>query len=437
MASSTAVALRNWSGWRWAAPVLVAVGGAVVLWLRLDPVARQTLWAEDGAVFLDRAAHPAQLPLWIFTPYDGYTHALPQSIALILWGALPAAWFASAVTVVACAVAGAVAGGVFAFTARWGMTLGGRLLLAGITVLAPNLSAEVAGNLANLHWFLLWLTPFALLVRPRTWPGAAGMGVLLFVIGTSEVQSLLFAPLLLWRIRERRRWPMAAGLVGAGVVQLAAILAGSRDRGSPPSLSSLVDGYFLQTALTAIVGTGRRASLLVAHVGWIVAYAAIVPFLACAVWFAWRSRRRALLVGLFLVSSVGLWSAGFIVNYAPTFDYARLSGSGALGGVSQLRYAVVPVMFLLGTVALAIGRRRPGRGRADLSPAALVALALTVVVLGASFGVSDHPQRADGPIWSEEVDASAACGQSGESAVRIPIAPQGWSVDLPCASLTR
>ncbi|MFT3798439.1 hypothetical protein [Microbacterium sp.] len=417
---------------------LIGVAAAATAFFRLSPTARGTVWAEDGALFLFRAAHPEQLTAWIFTPYDGYTHALPQLIGVTIWALVPIAWIGIATTVAACAVTGAVAAGVFAFTSRWNLNLAGRLFLAATTVLVPDLTFEVLGNLANLHWFLLWLTPFVLLTRARTWSGAVGLAFLMFVIGTSEIQSFLFAPLLLWHLRDRRRWPIVGGVLAAGVIQALALLGGSRDRGSRPSISSTIDGYFLQVPLTGLAGTGQGASGLVAHSGWPIAYAAAVPFIVCGVWFAWRSHRRAALVALIVIASGTLWVAGFAVNYADSWNYSHMDASQLAAGIAQLRYAVVPTMLLFALVGLAIGGDRPRRERRGPSPQAVGVLVIAVCTLLASFTVSNGGARAQGPTWRDAVRTAAeTCGTDGSAVVQVMIAPAGWIVGLPCDSVTR
>lgn len=418
------------------ATVAVGVFVAVVAFLRLSPVARATIWAEDGAVFIARAAEPALLTRWIFTPYDGYTHALPQLIGIVAWNFVPISFIAIAVTAACCAVVGAVAAGVFSLTARWGLNIPGRLFLAAITVLVPDLTFEVLGNLANLHWFLLWLTPFVLLTRPRTWGGAVGLGVLVFAIATSEIQSFVFAPLLLWHLRDRLRWPMVAGMLAAGVLQGMAVLGGSRDRGSRPSLSSIIDGYFLQVPLTGFAGTGQGASALVAHSGWLIAYAAAVPFAICGLWYAGRSRRRAAVVALFVGASGVLWIAGFAINYDDSWNYAHMDPGALAAGIAQLRYAVVPTMFLFALIGLAVGGDRAPRHR--LSPAASGALIVAACTLIASFHVANGASRPGGPTWAHGIQAArVTCQDPAITRAEVPIAPAPWTVGLSCDLLAR
>lgn len=421
----------DWPGWRFASPPLLALLLGAVAWLRIPAAARGTMWAEDGAIFLTRAANPDQLTDWVFTAYDGYTHALSQSIALAVWNLVPLEYAAVAFTASTCLVAGIVGGAIFAITKRWRLNLVGRLLMASITVLVPGLTSEVLGNLANVHWFLLWLTPFVLLIRPRTWMGAVGLGLALFVIGTSEVQSFAFAPLLLWRIRDRRRWVLALGVLAAGIFQSAAILAGSRERGTTPSLAAVLDGYFLQVPLAGLLGTTDSASAAVGYTGWIIAYVAVVPFAACAVWLAWRSPHRLSLIALFASASIVLWCVGFAVNYNSSFDYADMSQSQLIGGVSSLRYAVVPTMFLFGTVALAVGSERP-RGPGRLSAARLLVSVMTLSILIVAFHVHVAPARASGPNWRSSIATLTQVCTGDENSVIVPIAPQGWTAELPC-----
>lgn len=421
--------------WSVAAPILVALACAVIAWLRMAPAARGVLWAEDGEVFLARAAHPDQMSAWIFTPYDGYVHALPQLVALIVWALFPTKLFAVAVTAVCCLISGAVAGAVFALTRDWNLSLIGRLVLAASTVLAAGLSAEVLGNLASLHLFLLWLMPFILLARPRTRAGAIVLAAAAFAIGVSEIQSFVFAPLLLWRWRRPDRWPVIAGVAAASAIQLVAVLGGSRTRGTPASVASVVDGYFLQVPLTGLVGSGRRAAVIVAHAGWPIAYAAVMPFVLCAAWYAWRSWRRTALVLLFIGGSIVLWCAGFAVNFNDSFDFADLHGAQLIAASAQLRYAIIPTLLLLGVLALAIGARPRASHqshRVRLGQAAVLVATLAVFAVGLM--TPANSLRASGPNWRAEIEqAQRTCADDADLTVVIATAPTPWEVQLDCA----
>lgn len=418
--------------------LMIALGCALAAWGRLPGGARGTMWAEDGQFFSQRALHPELLTAWIFTPLDGYSHAIPQSTALLLWALVPIDRMALAFTAAACLIAGAVAACVFILTAHWRLGTASRLLLALTTVLAPTLAYEVLGNLTNVHWLLLWLTPFLFLARPRSMWSSVGWGVVAFAIMASEIVAVMFIPLLLWRVRDGRRWPIVIGVLAGTGVQLIAFLGGSRLRSTEsPSIASVIQGFFLQVPLSGIAGTGQGASALVGYSGWMIAYAALVPFVLCAAWFAQRSPRRWALVGVFVGGAVVIWSVGFAVNYVTYQDFASYTQNDLLAGIPILRYAAVPILFLFAVAALAVRAHDDGRRR-RLTPVAVGVLVLSLTVFAASYRVEDRPWRAAGPYWAPTIeDARASCAEDGIGEASVPIAPQGigWHVDIPCARL--
>jgi hypothetical protein len=416
----------------------VFIFAAVAAWFRLPAAARDTFWAEDARIFSERVLDPGHLPWLVFTSYDGYVHALPQTVAFLLWHGfpIPVDMMAQAFTAAACAIAGAVAAGIYLLTQPWGLNVAGRLLLALTTVLVPGLNYEVLGNIANAHWLLLWFAPFLFLARPRRWWSAALVGVLAFVVLTSEVQAALFTPLLLWRIKDRFRWPMVVGALAGGLIQGIALLGGGRQTWgrSFPSVTSVLDGYAVQVPLLGISGSQQAASTIVAVSGWSAAFAALLPFILCAVWFAWGSRRRAVLAAGIFVSSLAIWAAGYALNQASVFDFTAAQDLAALTYIPLLRYAMVPLMLLYATVGLAAGRARlrPASLQAGVATALVV---LCVALFAVNYRVNLPTVRSAGPTWAEGLEvAQQECDRFGaDHRVEIPIAPVVyWTLRIDC-----
>ena len=132
------------------------------------------VWAEDGGFLQNRLDHGPLVSL--FEPYQGYLHLLPRAIVEV--GALlPLRDYAVAVAGMSCVVAGVVAALVFACSRDVVHGPAARIVLGLVTVLVPTVSAEVLGTTANLHWFLLWLTPWVLLFRPTSARQGWALGV--------------------------------------------------------------------------------------------------------------------------------------------------------------------------------------------------------------------------------------------------------------------
>ncbi len=415
----------------------IIITASTAAWLRLDGV-RGVMWAEDANVFTQRAATPSLQSASILTPYAGYTHSLPQLLANIIWATVRAEHVAVATTAACCVVAGMVAAAIFVLTARWPLTTWTRATVALITVLAPAVQVEVLGNLANLHWLLLWLAPFLFLYRPRSWVSACISAVAAFLVVTTEIQSLAFAPLLgLW-LGERRRWPVVFAVLGGAATQVIALIGNDVTRGAGERPWAVIaQVYALQVPLTAVVGSTDGAAALIAASGWIVAAGAVVPFLLVAVALARRSTFEALLTAIFVGGSLILWVAGFGINYFEDFNYVAMSPAELVPNIQTLRYAVVPIMLLLATLAMIASRRRQRespRLRTWFPP-----LIVCVTIFAIAFSSGSHGFREGGPNWRAEIaTAEAQCDvHSGAYEVTISAAPTNWGVTVPCRVLDR
>ncbi|MFB3977710.1 hypothetical protein [Microbacterium proteolyticum] len=416
-----------------AVPIIFAVATAIA-WLRLPGTARGTFWAEDAQVFSARALGQSPTPWGVLSSYDGYVHALPQTVANVIWATVPVAHTAVAFTATACAIAGVVAALVFALSGSWVRSRAARILLATVTVCTPGLPYETLGNLANLHWYLLWLAPFLFLFRPRAWWTAALAAAGGLLILTTEIQAIVFAPLLLLHLRDRKRWPLIAGVTVGIAVQGLAVLGGGRTTGTGlPLMWSVVQGYLLQVPLLAATGSGEAASTAVGWNGWPLAWAALLPFVASAAAVVYLCRRSiAAVAAIYLLgASVVIWSAGYALNRSSAFDFSAADTGVLLGGVPLLRYSVVPVMLLLGVVIVmfdALVDRHEG------TAAALTAATLLAVFV-AGFTTHVVSPRSLGPTWQEGIQtAEGECAQGGQGVVSIRTAPLygEWHLPLPC-----
>jgi hypothetical protein len=414
---------------------------AAIAWFRLDAVARGTIWAEDGRNFLQGALDGVSL----FHPYAGYEHVVPRAIAALVVAVVPIEGWAIGITVLTTAVTASVGALVYGVTASLPLSRLARLALAALTVLTPALASEVLGNSANLHTVFLWLAPWLFLARPRSWWSSAGLAVVAFLTTATEIQMLLFAPLLLLRIRDRRRWPLAGGAVAGLVLQIVVTVAFPRPTTDAvrPSLASVTDGFALQ------VGGGMWLSplgpllRLVADHGWWVAYVTLIPVLVVGiVAVATRGANRWLILVLLLAAPV-LWTAGFLLNTDLGFDYAAFPPD-RIATISTLRYAVAPSMLFLAVLVLAVdrwARRAPGVGgvrRGIRVGGAVVVGASVVVALVLSADGSGESRKSGGPVWAESIAvARADCAEANTREISLQTAPARptWQVTLSCDRL--
>ncbi|WP_353828821.1 hypothetical protein [Agromyces sp. SYSU T0242] len=419
----------------WVWPVVLAVLGALVSWFRIEPAARATLWAEDGTFFLGDVLTGDPTGL-LLAPYQGYLHLLPRAIAGIVVAAVPVDGYAIAMTVASCLVVGAVAATVFACAREVVAWLPARVTLGALTFLAPGAGFEVLGNTANLHWYALWLAPWLLLATPRGRSGAVLLGLVGLVAALTEIQMLLFLPLLAWRVRDRNRWIVGAGVVIGSILQVAAFLLSPRTAGTGavPPLLSTVQGYLYQAPMGATFPSRQWKALWVLELGWWGAALVAIPFLLALGWVLWRGLTVERLAGAALaVGSVVTWSAAYMLNTTPDFFYSIVPVELAVD-IHLPRYGVVPALYLLAIVVLAASVAwRAG----VLRRTAVVVLAGVLVVTIASALVPQPSPRGEGPEWADGVGAArTACATSEDPGLAtIAIAPEGWVVEVPCERL--
>ena len=371
-------------------------------------------------------------------PYQGYLHVLPRAIVEVA-ALVPLGDYAVAVTGLCCVVVGVVAGLVHACSRDVVRSRAARVALGLVTVLVPTAAAEVLGNTANLHWFLLWLTPWVLLCRPTSGRQGWALGAVLLVVGLSEIQAVFFVPLLLVGLRDRLRWPMAAGLVVGLAAQVAVVLTTGREAAESdsgtPSLLDLVQGYglhvFLQLWRPASTGVGD----VLVEQGWSLVVLASLPFLLALVALVAGTSGRGELVttATLLAGATVPFVAGMVLNFRPFLAFSDF-GFETLAIFAPLRYALVPSMFMLAAVVVVADRlaQRPGR-RGDVLAGVLLVGLLGLGVVNMDAGPTN---RSGYPGWTAGVAAAERECRGGADQVTIDVAPESWDVDLACADVT-
>jgi hypothetical protein len=416
-----------------AALVLVATA---LSWARMTPTARDTVWAEDGVVFLGESARPGGSVLELLRPYAGYLHVVPRLVADVVLRVLPTEHASLGLALGNSFVVGLVTAVVYVCSSAVTSWVPARLGIALVTVLVPVAPQEVLGTGANLHWYFLWAAPWVLLYRPATRTAAWVLGVVVLLGSLTEIQMALFAPLLLVRLRDRRTWPVKGALVLGLLGQFIATVQAPRAAASaaPPDVHSVVEGYLLNGVLSLWVPASTAGRWVADH-GWLVGVLALLPLLTVAGWVLWRGegRQRAIVLVL-LAGSVLAWTLAFVLNPNPTLYYGDYTNS-QLRSMGYLRYAMVPSMLLLAVVpiAAAVAWRRSTLTRV----AAVLGSIVVALALVAQFA-PQNTSRSGGPTWSPQVgDAAKECAaRPADPAEPILLAPEGWIVEFPCARLT-
>ncbi|WP_144714086.1 hypothetical protein [Curtobacterium pusillum] len=438
------------------ATVAVAIGTALLIWWRLGPVTRGTVWAEDGGVFLrDRIAlGPVDS---LLHPYAGYLHLVPRLLVDVAWAA-PVADYARVMSTGACVVVGVVAAAVFVlardFVPAWPL----RLLLALVPALLPLTPYEIGGNAANLHWFLLLAAPWCFAYRSRTWWGSAAVAVLTAFVVLTELQTVVFLPLLLvaWLpLRDAAgapTWPRALPVtvvaLAGGTAQVVAAVTDARiSQPGSPAFADVVAGWVLQPFAGAWDrDVGAAVRLVVAH-GWA---AVLVPLVAVAlvvvgalVVGSWRSRWMVVALA---AGSGGVWWAALLANGGAAQDWSH--PVAALAAVPPQRYAAASGLLLTAAVVVAAsvlvgwrGSAGPAGARGRTGGAVRVVgvaagwCLVTLVVAAAVGNAGPGPtRRSDGPVWAAQLPAAvAACDGDRSRVVDVRTAP--WSAQVPCSRL--
>jgi hypothetical protein len=424
---------------------MLGLACAVAAWLRIPPVARDTLWAEDGRTFLQDAVNRGPL-LSLVQPYAGYLHTIPRLIASLTVSVVPVGLWAQAMTAGACLVAGLLAAVVFVCSRDVLPWFPARLLLATVTVLAPLAPREVLGNVANLHSLVLWAVFWMLLYRPRSQRAAIALGIVGLLGAATEIQCVFLLPLLfLTRPHDGRRRIVAIGVLAGVAAQLFVTVMWPRAHsGNPPvGVPSILYGYLINAATPVVVPQSSIGPLLAAS-GPAVGVGVVTVAVAATAYVVIRGRRLQRVAALaLLVGSLGLYTAAVVDNPNTFYDYATFDRRQLLS-VWLTRYGVVPSMMLLAVMLLAVGvavsraRRggdeEPRRSRRILMAGRVACVALALLLL-VQF-VPQGTRRSSGPQWSPQVVAAQRFCLSEEPEKLVVLRETiGWHVVLSCRVL--
>jgi hypothetical protein len=421
----------------WITAAVAIIAGALA-WLRLPPLTRSTVWAEDGTIFLNDAisGRPGE---HLFAGYQGYLQFVPRVVADVSVNVIDLQHAAEMVTLLSCAIVGLAAALVFWCARDVVPSLALRIVLASITVLAPLVPIELLGNAANLHWFLLWMLLWVFLYVPRTRVGAFLLGVVALVSALSEIQLLFLLPLFLLRPGSRTVWPPRIGLAVGLVAQIVTTLLSPRPSHTG-GLGGVLRNYVAEVVLPNFAANRAVLNQMLGPQAFLWEALALIPFLLAlmvGLRFGTGLQRVAMLYlvpGSFLLwvgdAFLNGWG-GSPVTYAP-FQFVR--------------YGVVPSMLMLASLVLAAqvlknrpvsARRRP-LGR-TLGLIGVAALLVTMIV----HFIPSETTRSHGPSWQSAISTAQTTCRSAPGAAVQPIttAPHTrtalWRFDIACSRLGR
>ncbi|WP_439691970.1 hypothetical protein ACRQ4B_13790 [Curtobacterium sp. SP.BCo] len=413
--------------------VVIAVLSTVLLWFRLGPTTRGLAWAEDSGKFLNERLQLGAVPT-LLHPYEGYLHLVPRVVVDLAVQFFPIESYAVVVGGMSCAVVGLVGAAVFVLARGTVRRLPLRVLLALVPAITPLVPVEIAGNTANLHWFLLFLAPWVFLYKPRSWWSSAVLTVIALAITLTEIQAAVFLPLFLRHVRSLRSVPpVVAGVLGAGAQVLTTllfprtepVLPAPRQIGGP---LDLLAGFSSQTVAGSWDATVKNVGIAVeAHGWWVVAVPAVLVYavLVLAVVRATRGERWVL-VALGAAPLV-VWFAAFTVNTV-------VSNWLTLPTLPPYRYAAAGSMFLVAATVVAADAFTARRG---VVLPVLGWFLVLVVVAAAVLNLQPQTRRdfATVPAWSTQVqDFRPACVEDPGGVAKIRAAPgqPKWDALVPC-----
>jgi hypothetical protein len=400
------------------AGLAVLAGAAVSLARQPGIGALDTVWAEDGQIFLTDAVNQP-LPEALATSYAGYFHTGPRLLAELA-AASPASWAAVVLAGSAAVITATLAVLVYVASAGYLPSRLARVAAAAIVVVPPLAQQDLPNSIANLHWPALYALFWVLLWSPAGWPGRAVAVATTALVTTSDILVLALLPLAVTRVavrRDRYSGVLAAVFASGVVLQLLGLLTGASDRETDLNPVRAGVGYLLRAVPGALAGSRGLGSdhtsirwLALAGLAWLLVAAAVLAAARGLTRPAWT------LAAVAAVHSVALYLLPVV-----------------LSGVATERYAVAPAMLVVVTLLALVP---PGAGPAGRAGVALVALLAVVCMVN----LQVPNLRAEGPSWSGELDrAHQVCAQAPGAAtsLRLPPADTNWYAELPCAYLAR
>lgn len=451
--------------------VLLVVAGAGLSLLRQSGAgALNTVYAEDGSVFLASAFSQSTVDS-LTTPYAGYLHTAPRILAELI-SVFPLQSAASLTAIAAALTTGVLALLVYTASGDHLSSPVARLLVASVVVLVPVGQEELPNSIANLHWPALFALFWLLLWQPSSRALRAVAITAVALIALSDILVLVFVPLAAW-IWWRRRSPQPIALAAGLALQAMFVLFGSSERALNPEPVMWAPWWVIRAVPTGLLGQRFFGADVSAR--WLAFAAMAWLLLAAAVIYALRPVLRAAASPSSAAAGAGSARRTVLgIGFTPPRDWRFAAVLGAhclavyalpvmLSGQATPRYAAAPAMFLVAALAVLLlpgpadveplgwlGGADPDREPAatdqdrkatwtDVAqwarglPVAGVALvALCAIVWAVNFRVPN--ERANGPMWNDELrQARSGCAVGNQA--QVDLAPVGWTMSVPCAEV--
>ena len=408
------------AAWKMAAGLLVLAAGTTVSIIRQPGIgALDTMWAEDGSIFVMDAVNKPFLDN-VLTAYNGYYQVLPRLLAEPVQY-LPAAWAAAYVALSAALVTAVFGLVVYVASAQLLPNQLARTVAAAMAVIVPVGMGELPNSLANIHWAGLYAMFWIFLWVPGSRTGRVVGSVVTLTVAATNILAVVFVPLALLRWTVRRDWHgrVLAGLLGVGVgLHLVGLAIGASSRAVG---MALLDP--LRQLLTWVLPNGLFGDVVYGFAAdraasrWALALAAV-----------------AVVAAAVLVAALGLTRPNWPV-FALAWLHAAAFWLVAAGttGMPTVRYVATPAMLMVAGLVALLLPRAGARGHAPVVVFAVFVMAIGLINLRVDNA------RATGPGWRDSLEVvQTECRQTAPDSAVLPISPGGlWFTRLPCGYLLR
>jgi hypothetical protein len=411
------------------AAVLLAIAAATALHLlrQRGHGAWESLWAEDGSVFVTDAHR--DFAGTFFAQNGGYAHLIPRLIA----GAaalFPVDRAAAGVALGGSAVIALLAAFVFVASAEVLRSGAARLGLATAVLLVPIPGDELYAMALNLHFYMLFACFWALVWQSETGGALAVRCAVVLASTLSDPLAALLLPLAVVApaMRRRRRSLVVPGVFLAGLAtQLLIMSAGETpERNWGFQLGDLPQIFALRVTGGMLVGDHFLGDLWLDY-GHAFSYTALAVIAVVLGVLLLRADRRTAAFALMAISYAGLFFCVQLVGRG-TGGIATDTGSFHL---HHARYVLLPFLFLVTTLLVLVDS---GPRRVWLRSAVAVWL---VALIAINYPIGPNA-RSTGPRWQPEVRAARAVCERPNQIARIlvaPAPPQVWFARIRCDQL--
>lgn len=451
----TRLRLPSWGGSFLLGAFYVVVATAVQLARQPGIASWDSIWQEDGGIFLNQALSESFQHALVHS-YNSYLHVGPRLVAEVAsW--LPLDYAAKILSGGECVAVSLMSLYVYYASAAVMRSQWGRIVVAGAMILLPAAGYETNAVLSDMHWYLTYTAFWALLAAPRSRGGIALAAIVVALAVLSDPFTGLFLPFALyqaWRRRgESSAWIVPAVFALTMAIQLGfGLFSEPAGRYADSHWKDIPGIYALRVTGSLFVGDQNLHSFWLRSWGWVFIFATLAATVAIVVYALLRRRDLAwrLFVGQCFAYSVLYLVVPCMLRGTENFlDRGNFSLNGS-------RYTPLPILFLVAVVVAVLERRDPkvsaGGWRKIQWAVALWAafLVLNNFSIGTTrtpgpswkFNLGQARQKCDGLISDETTPAvSGPVTPGGTSTITIYVSPNlqppPWGVIATCDQIQR